>query len=286
MRGFKVRALRNLMLVALFVGLGVGSAAGQEAGSAVTAPTRVNDVGPDLIAPELLRMERTIPEADACKTESEDLITLSLIVDANGRPRDVTVINPKGTPVERLATRVMEEDSFKPGTLKGEPVEVRLVAHVSIEGCVATKRAADGSSSEVFRLRAQPLQTFGAKPTAETTEQKADEIAAARAFEAAAAETPGLERIGKNGVSAPVLLYSVQAEFPDEARRAHASGVCRITMIVDTQGKPQNPRIVRAAGYGLDRNALEAVRKYRFRPAMKAGVPVPVMITVEENFNQ
>jgi TonB family protein len=34
----------------------------------------------------------------------------------------------------------------------------------------------------------------------------------------------------------------------------------------------------------LDQKALEAVRKYRFKPAMKAGVPVPVMITVEVNF--
>jgi TonB family protein len=35
---------------------------------------------------------------------------------------------------------------------------------------------------------------------------------------------------------------------------------------------------------GLDEKALEAVRKYKFKPAMKGGTPVPVSITVEVNF--
>jgi TonB family protein len=94
----------------------------------------------------------------------------------------------------------------------------------------------------------------------------------------------GLERIGGR-VSAPVALNSVEAEFSDEARRAKYQGVCLIQLIVDAQGNPQNPRVVRALGMGLDEKALEAVRKYKFKPAMKDGkTPVPVMITVEVNF--
>jgi TonB family protein len=94
----------------------------------------------------------------------------------------------------------------------------------------------------------------------------------------------GLFRVG-GGVSAPVPLNSVEAEFSDEARRAKYQGVCLISLIVDAQGNPQNPRVVRALGMGLDEKALEAVRKYKFKPAMKDGhVPVPVMITVEVNF--
>lgn len=87
------------------------------------------------------------------------------------------------------------------------------------------------------------------------------------------------------GISAPQPLNSVEAEFSDEARRAKYQGVCLIQMIVDAQGNPQNPRVVRPLGMGLDEKALEAVRKYRFKPAMKDGkTPVPVMITVEVNF--
>jgi|HubBroStandDraft_5_1064220.scaffolds.fasta_scaffold45837_1 protein TonB len=94
----------------------------------------------------------------------------------------------------------------------------------------------------------------------------------------------GLYQIGGR-VSAPVALNSVEAEFSDEARRAKYQGVVLISMIVDTNGNPQNPRVVRPLGMGLDEKALEAVRKYKFKPAMKDGkTPVPVMITVEVNF--
>jgi protein TonB len=94
----------------------------------------------------------------------------------------------------------------------------------------------------------------------------------------------GLFRIG-GGVSAPVPIVSPEAEFSDEARRAKYQGVCLVSLIVDAQGNPQNPRIIRALGMGLDEKALEAVRKYKFKPAMKDGkTPVPVMITIEVNF--
>jgi TonB family protein len=93
----------------------------------------------------------------------------------------------------------------------------------------------------------------------------------------------GLYRVG-GGVSAPVPLNNVEAEFSDEARRAKYQGVCIISLIVDAQGNPQNPRVVRALGMGLDEKALEAVRKYKFKPAMRGNTPVPVMISVEVNF--
>jgi len=89
---------------------------------------------------------------------------------------------------------------------------------------------------------------------------------------------------GAGGVSYPVALVSPEAEFSDEARRAKYQGVCAISIIVDSRGYPQNPRVVRSLGMGLDEKALEAVAKYRFKPALKNGRPVPVIITVEVNF--
>ena len=94
----------------------------------------------------------------------------------------------------------------------------------------------------------------------------------------------GLYRIG-GGVSAPVPLNNVEAEFSAEARRAKYQGECLVGLIVDTQGNPQNIHIVRSLGMGLDEKAVEAVRKYKFRPAMKDGkTPVAVPMTVAVNF--
>jgi TonB family protein len=91
--------------------------------------------------------------------------------------------------------------------------------------------------------------------------------------------TPGI-----GGVSNPIPLLTPEAEFSDEARRNKYQGMCMITVIVDAQGYPRNPRVARSMGMGLDEKAIEAVQKYRFKPAMKGGKPVASIISVEVNF--
>lgn len=86
------------------------------------------------------------------------------------------------------------------------------------------------------------------------------------------------------GVSEPVLIYDPDPEFSDEARRAKYQGVCVVGLIVDAQGNPQNVHVVRPLGMGLDEKAIEAVRQYKFKPAMMKGRPVPVEINIEVNF--
>lgn len=102
---------------------------------------------------------------------------------------------------------------------------------------------------------------------------------------------PGYDRGAWDGiytpggsVSSPIPIVTPEAEFSDEARRNKYQGVCVISLIVDSQGNPRNPRVTRSLGMGLDEKALEAVLNYRFKPAMKGGKPVPVMITVVVNF--
>jgi TonB family protein len=93
----------------------------------------------------------------------------------------------------------------------------------------------------------------------------------------------GLEHVGGK-ITAPVAYINPDPDFSDEARRAKYQGVVIVAIIVDAQGNPQNPRIVRALGMGLDEKAIEAVMMWRFHPALKAGKPVAVPINVEINF--
>jgi TonB family protein len=86
------------------------------------------------------------------------------------------------------------------------------------------------------------------------------------------------------GISNPVVIYSVDPEFSDEARRQKYQGVVVISLIVDTHGNPQDIRVVRPLGMGLDEKAVEAVRQYRFKPAMRNGKPVAVEVNIEVNF--
>jgi TonB family protein len=96
-------------------------------------------------------------------------------------------------------------------------------------------------------------------------------------------DTAPLEKIG-HGVSAPVPLSTPQAKYSREARKKKIQGPCLVKIIVDAQGLPQNPKVVRSIGYGLDEAALDAIKKYRFKPAMKDGHPVAVEMAIEVNF--
>jgi len=86
------------------------------------------------------------------------------------------------------------------------------------------------------------------------------------------------------GVSAPLVLRSVDPEYSDEARRAKYTGIVMVSLIVDAQGLPEHVHVVRSLGMGLDEKAIEAVRHYRFKAATYQGRPVPVEVQIEVNF--
>jgi TonB family protein len=86
-------------------------------------------------------------------------------------------------------------------------------------------------------------------------------------------------------ISAPQIKHRVTAQYTDEAKRANYEGVCLIGLIVNAQGNPVNVHVVRPLGMGLDEKAIEAIKQYKFKPAMKDGkTPVPVMVTIEVDF--
>jgi protein TonB len=93
----------------------------------------------------------------------------------------------------------------------------------------------------------------------------------------------GLRKIG-GGVSSPVVIYQVEPEFSEEARKAKFMGVVLVNLIVDSHGLPQNVHVLRGVGMGLDQKAVDAVRQYRFKPAMEGGKPVPVELNVQVDF--
>ena len=93
----------------------------------------------------------------------------------------------------------------------------------------------------------------------------------------------GLRHIG-GAVSSPVVIYEAEPEFSVEARKAKFMGVVLVNLIVGADGLPTNVHVLRGVGMGLDEKAVEAVRKYRFKPAMEAGNAVAVEMNVEVNF--
>jgi len=94
----------------------------------------------------------------------------------------------------------------------------------------------------------------------------------------------GVYRPGR-GVTPPRPIYSPDPEFSEEARKAKYQGTCTLMIVVSTDGKPTNIRVVNSLGMGLDEKAIETVRTWRFEPGQKDGHPVNVEMAVEVDFH-
>ena len=106
----------------------------------------------------------------------------------------------------------------------------------------------------------------------------------------AAANAPVHEKVYKIGgdVSVPSLTYSVDAKFPDAEKNAKngMQGVAVVELIVDSKGRPRDIRVKRSLRPDFDKCAIDAVRQYKFDPAMRRGKPVAVEVTIEVNFRR
>jgi protein TonB len=93
----------------------------------------------------------------------------------------------------------------------------------------------------------------------------------------------GVYSVGGN-VSAPIPIYKPEPPYSEEARKAKYQGTVVLWIIVDTQGNVTDLRVVKPLGLGLDEKAVETVRTWKFKPAMRNNVPVPVRVGVEVTF--
>lgn len=95
---------------------------------------------------------------------------------------------------------------------------------------------------------------------------------------------PGASERGERGLTPPELVYKVEPEFSEEARKAKHQGVVVLTIDVDPNGHVRNIRVRRSLGLGLDEKAVEAVSQWRFRPGILNGKPITTEATVQVNF--
>jgi TonB family protein len=93
----------------------------------------------------------------------------------------------------------------------------------------------------------------------------------------------GVYRVG-GAVSQPAVIFKVDPEYSEEARKAKYSGTVMLAVVVDVEGHARDIHVVKSLGMGLDEKAIEAVEKWKFKPGMKGGQAVNVRATIEVNF--
>jgi protein TonB len=93
----------------------------------------------------------------------------------------------------------------------------------------------------------------------------------------------GVYSVGGN-VTAPVPIYKPDPAYSEEARKAKYQGTVVLWIVVDAKGNVADCRVVKPLGLGLDEKAVEGVKVWKFKPALRNGVPVPVRVMVEVSF--
>ena len=86
------------------------------------------------------------------------------------------------------------------------------------------------------------------------------------------------------GVSPPTLAHKVNPSYSKEARKKKIEGTVLLYVQVDQTGNAIHIRVLHSLGFGLDEKAIEAVKKWKFRPGVKDGRPVIVEAQIEVNF--
>ena len=94
----------------------------------------------------------------------------------------------------------------------------------------------------------------------------------------------GIDRLHVGGVTPPRAIYAPDPEYTTAARNAKTLGTVYLGLVVNAAGVPEHIRVLKSLDSGLDQKAVEAVKQWKFAPAMKHGEPVAVMIAVEVNF--
>ncbi|WP_426756895.1 energy transducer TonB [Myxococcus sp. Y35] len=74
--------------------------------------------------------------------------------------------------------------------------------------------------------------------------------------------------------SEPTVASEVKIPYPEEARRAGVEGTVTLSITIDHEGRVVAVKILKGPGYGLDEAARDAIRRFRFKPAIKGGEPV------------
>lgn len=228
-------------------------------------------------SPALAQTDFSPVVSSKCEYEGAGIVRLSLVVNAEGRSEKVSPLYPFHDDIDKAAVSIAEVDRFSPGTKDGVPVAVAQELEVRLTACRIKTEGKDGTTSVRLRLETAPIQKLFPAP-------KHHLPALAVPVSQVPATAEMVKQLGKmrSDITPPVALVTPEAQWPQEMR--NVEGVCIVRLVVDAKGQPQALRIEQGTNKQFNEKALEAVEKYRFKPARKGQDPIPVMMSIVVHF--
>ena len=234
----------------------------------------------DLLPMTVIATEQSVNREDFA--EAQRLAALLEKAD----PQHPALVRLKGsiTSQQASASKRTEDEKLSAGdeAKKKEEVErerlaqqeqqQRQAAQQLVTQQAAESRAVDQRAAETRATEARAVEARAAESRA--AEARATEARAATTRPAAASPTPATASNELRAISTP------SPRFPPEALRAGQSGEVQVEFTVGTDGSVSNARVVRASERIFEREALNAVRRWRFQPV---GSPVTTRRTIGFN---
>jgi len=213
----------------------------------------------DQVQPLLEQAAQAWPNVDPRSLEYAQTLTLLGIVKQAQSDLDINVMRTDVEPLYKRALAV-----YNRSLVPADPLELALP----------------------LELEAAALATIGQVEESELLKERALAIRKEHIREMQQGEKaiPAAYQAGE-GISAPVTLSRTEPAYTDVARFLRIEGKVIFRVIVDEQGVPRDIALIDDLGYGLDENALDAVRAWRFKPGMSGGAPVPVIAKLQVDFH-
>jgi beta-lactamase regulating signal transducer with metallopeptidase domain len=200
------------------------------------------------------------------------LLRLAAWVATTAQPRDTLAL---GAAMGIFDTNTLEERMKRlKSTARAVPAFVRVSGMVLAALCLC----ATATAAAIGAVLIAP---------AEATQQKFYTLRAVSITAAEAMAQPKVYTIGY-GVTRPKLIHQVDPIMPNDpnARGGVFDGVCRVALVVGTDGVPQDVHVVKSLGKDYDANAIASVQQYRFQPGMHKGTAVPVALSIAINYRR
>ncbi len=82
----------------------------------------------------------------------------------------------------------------------------------------------------------------------------------------------------------PVPVRTVPPEYPAELRRDGVSGLVMVKCTIDEQGNVVDPQVEKSSNGAFEKPAVDALKKWKFKPAKQDGAPVAIKVSIPIKF--
>jgi TonB family protein len=93
---------------------------------------------------------------------------------------------------------------------------------------------------------------------------------------------PQRVRVGNNAMAAK-RVHTVNPKYPKEAKKKHIEGTVRLEAVIGKDGKVKDLKVI-SGDPALTDSALEAVKKWRYKPVKIKGEPVELETEIDVKF--